>query len=273
MKLQIYILLVLFLQTGLVFSQEIDFKENPNFGFGVGYALVRFDANVKFTNLQSNQSVFVDIEGTLDLPEADTIPVFYGGYKFSKEHAIGFSYFQVRRESSIFNIDETLDDVTIVGDASFNDDTRFYSLFYSNTLFQDNRSKVQGLIGINALDIRYTLNASGTITYENGSTVGSLQEDTGFFAPLPLFGLDFGFSFTPKWRIDSKVLLVGGSFNEYKALVVSTNVNAKYRFSDHFGGIIGLSYFDADITIEEAQKRTDIRYGYDGIFLGLHAAF
>lgn len=242
-------------------------------GLGVGWALVSFDTNVKFTDKQSNQSLFVDMEGTLGLPETDSIPVYYGLYRFSKEHAISFSYFQVRRETSILSFNETLDDVTIDGQIVFSDVTRFYNIAYLNTFFEDDRSRILGKFGINSLDIRYALDATGTITYRDATVTSSLHEEAGVVAPLPLFGLDFWYSFTPKWGINTQVTLVGGSYDDVSALVTTTDVKSQYRFSENFGAVFGISYFNGDIVVENSRERSDITYGYKGAFLGLHAVF
>jgi hypothetical protein len=254
-------------------AQQGSLSTKKDTGLGIGYALVRFDTSVKFTDKQSNQTVFVDTEGTLDLPDSDTIPVLYGSYRFSSKHAIGFAYFQVRRESSFIDFNETLEDATIVGTARFLDDTRFFNIYYAYTLFEDERSNILWKFGINALDIRYVLEAEGTITYEDMTTVDSLREDTGVFAPMPLIGLDFWYAFTPKWGINSRVSLVAGDFSDYRGWVVSTNINAHYKINNHFGVVFGLAYFDADIIIEDSLERTDVKYGYDGLFLGMHALF
>ena len=242
-------------------------------GLGVGIAMVRFDTSVKFKNKETNRSIFVNAEGTLDLPDWDTIAVFYGGYRFSRKHGIGFSYFQVRRDSGVIDLDETLEDVHITGQASFSDDTRFYNLFYGNTLYEDARSRIQANIGINVMDLNYVLDADGVITYEDNTTLASLHEDIDIIAPLPLLGLNFWYAFTPKWGISTKVALVGGSYQDIRGWVVSTNINATYKFTNHIGAVFGISYFDADITIEDELERTDVKYGYDGAFLGLHAIF
>jgi hypothetical protein len=254
-------------------AQQGALSTKKDTGLGIGYALVRFDTSVKFTDKQNNQTVFVDTEGTLDLPDWDTIPVFYGNYRFTSKHAIGFSYFEVRRESSIFDFDETLDDVTITGTARFLDDTRFFNIYYAYTLFEDERSYILWKFGINALDIRYVLEAEGTITYDDMTTGSYLREDTGVFAPMPLLGLDFWYAFTPKWGISSKVSLVAGNFDDYRGWVANTNIYARYNISKHFGAIFGISYFDADIIIEDDVERTDVQYSYDGVFLGMHALF
>ena len=254
-------------------AQDYSYIDSKEFGLGVGFAVVRFDTSVKYADKLKKQSIYVDAEGTLDLPGWDSIPVFYGGYRFSPKHAIGFSYFQVQRESSIFNFDETLDDIHITGQAIFSDDTRFYNLYYGYTMYEDDRSRVQGNIGLNVLDLLYVLEANGTITQEDGTITASLREEAGITAPLPLLGFNFWYAFTPKWGINTKVALVAGSYNDIRGWVVNTNINARYQFSKNVGAIIGIAYFDADIVIEDESERTDVKYGYDGAFLGLHMVF
>jgi len=254
-------------------AEEQSIPPSIESGIGLGYAVVRFDASVKFKNKQRNQSVFVDAEGTLGLPDWDAIQVLYGNYRFTNKHAIGFSYFQVRRESLFVNFDETLEDVTITGTARFLDDTRFYNIYYAYTLFEDERSNILWKFGINALDIRYVLEAEGTITYEDMTIAATLREDMSVFAPMPLIGLDFWYAFTPKWGMSSSVFLVAGDFDNYRGWVASTNINARYKINKNFGAVFGLSYFDADIIIEDSLERTDVQYSYDGVFLGLHAVF
>ena len=273
LALRIFITTIILIFSGVSTSSGNESFKEPKMGLGVGYALVRFDTSVKFTNKQSDRSVFVDAEGTLGLPESDAIPLYYGMYRISTKHAIGFNYFQVRRESSLINFDKTLNDVTIDGQVMFSDVTRFYNISYANTFYEDDRSRIIGKFGINALDIRYVLDASGTITYEDGTITGSLHEETGVFAPLPLFGLDFWYSFTPKWGIATQVTLVGGSYEDVRAFVYTTEVNTRYRISDVFGAVFGIAYFTANVVIEDSLERTDVKYGYNGAYLGLHAVF
>lgn len=264
---------LLLLSPALLWAEEYQLVETKEAGLGVGFAMVRFDTSVKFENKNTTRSIFVDAEGDLGLPDWDSIPVFYGAYRFSKKHGIGFSYFKIHRESTLFDIDETLDEVRITGRVVFSDDTRFYNLFYGHTLYEDDRSRVQGNLGLNVLDLRYVLEAQGTITYEDLTTSSSLYEDAGVTTPLPLLGFNFWYAFTPKWGIDTRIAFVGGSYQDVRGWIVSSTINARYQFSKHTGAMFGISYFDADITIEDDQERTDVKYGYDGAFLGLHIVF
>ena len=254
-------------------SAGVSFDRQADTGIGVGYSVVRFDASVRYRDKQQDRVIYLDAEGNLGLPRSDSIPVVYGVYRFSADDALGFAYFQVRRESELFNFDGTLEDVTITGRARFLDQTRFFSLYYANTWYEDERSRVQGYIGLNTLDIRYLFDAEGTIEYPDGSTASRIEEEASVTAPLPLFGLSFWFAFTPQWSISSDISLITGEYQGVAATVISTGLNARYRFSQHFGGVLGISYFDADVIIDDSDKRTDVIYGFEGIYLGIHALF
>ena len=267
-------MLLFLLLPGMALQAAEQFPEHiAKSGLGFGYAVVRFDTNVKFTDKTSGSSIFVDTEGTLGLPDVDAVPILYGSYRFSPKHGLGFSYFRVSRESSVFNIDENLDDVQITGDVRFQDDTDFLNLFYSRLLFSDDRSSVQGLIGINSLDIRYVLEAEGTIEGLDGAIRDELREDTSILAPLPLVGLNLQYRFTPQWSIVTKVSLVAGSYEDTRAWVLNTAINSSYQINENIGVVLGLAYFDADIVVNKEDERTDITYGYDGLFIGVHGAF
>jgi len=116
-------------------GQPVETKKK-GFGLGLGGVYAQFDTNAKFTDKQSGYSVFVDAEGTLGLPEADTVPAVYGVYRVSRKHAFGFSYFQIRRDVTFFNDNLQVGDATISGKATLEDKTRFYHLNYNYTFFR-----------------------------------------------------------------------------------------------------------------------------------------
>jgi len=116
------------------------------------------------------------------------LPVIYGQYRFTKKHAIGFNYFKVKRELALFDFDEDLQDVHIRGTALFKDETYFFNVKYMNTLFEDSINRIQILLGLNVLDIKYVLEAEGEITYPDtpAPAVESFREEVSVLAPLPL---------------------------------------------------------------------------------------
>jgi hypothetical protein len=115
--------------------------------------------------------------------------------------------------------------------------------------------------------------AEGQITEDGVTRSGSILEEANVFAPLPLIGLDFWYSFTPRWGMSTRVAFVAGSYEDVSASVLQTAINAQYKFTDHVGLVFGLAYFDADVVIEDAAEKINVAYGYDGGFIGMHFMF
>ena len=254
---------------------EQELHKTSRFALGIGAAIVKFDTKVKFTDKTRStfDSIFIDPEGTLDLPETSSVTTFYGVWNINPRHSVFLSYFSVNRESSLLNIDETFEDVRVQGNAKITDATNFYRFGYGYTLFSDYRSKIKLHAGIYGLDLKYVFEADGQLTRDGVTESGSIKEEAKVFAPLPLIGLDFWYAFTPRWGLATKVAFVAGSYEDVSAGVLQTSLNAIYSFTDHVGLTLGLAYFDADVTIEDDVEKTEIAYGYDGGFIGMHFMF
>jgi len=248
-------------------------SRGERFVLGVGFVYAKFDTSAKFTDKATDLSVYIDAEGSLSLPETDAVPAFYGGYRFSQRHSVVFSYYQIRREVTFVDRELEFEGVHVAGSARLRDRTRFYNVSYGNTLFKDERSRVSLKFGIYGLDLKYTFDAEGQITIDDETELGALDEEASLVVPLPVVGFDFWFAFTPKWSINPKISFVGGSYQDVTAGVFSTTLLTRYQFSRRLGMLFGVSYFDANVTIEDNDERTDLDYGYSGAFLGLHLLF
>jgi len=275
-----YVLLWLLLVCHLIFVPlkadpgDYEIYQDGRIVLGVGAAKVRMDSNIKITDKQSGDSLFLDLEGTLGLPSTSNVTNFYGGYQFNQNHAIGFGYFRINRSSQLIDFEGNLEDVVFVKvNATLTDKTAFTRLFYGYSLFRDKRSAVRILGGLYVLDFKYLLEAEGQIT-ENGITESkSFRKDVSEVVPLPMFGFDFLHFFNPKWSLDTSVLFVGGSYQDVSATVLQTSIRGTYHATKHIGLDLGIAYFDADVTINEETERQDIVYGYDGISIGIHWKF
>jgi len=98
--------------------------------------------SAKFTDKTTGQSLFIDSEGSLGLPETDAVPALYGGYGISQRHSLALSYFQITREVTHVDREFEFEGVHVAGSARLSDRTSFYNLSYGNTLFRDERSRV-----------------------------------------------------------------------------------------------------------------------------------
>lgn len=254
---------------------DANLYEGNKFAIGVGLGIVKFDTNVKVTDKQSSGlPLYIDLEGKLNLPEVSHVTTLYGVYRFNEKHKIIFGYFDINRHTSLLSINENYEDVFIIkANITLSDKTRFYNLSYGYSLFQDDRSDITFVAGINGMDLRLVVDVSGEITVNGSTKSAATLAEANVFAPLPLIGLDFGFSFTPEWSMSTKISLVAGSFDDVSAGVLQTSINSRYQFTKHTGLLLGMTYFNADVTIDDETEVTDISYGYSGAFFGMHFAF
>lgn len=238
---------------------------------GGGPVAVMFDSNFKITDMSKGKSVFVDTEGTFGLPETYNSAMLLLSYRFSSKHGMAFSYFDVRRERVILDGEADIGDYTAYGDITIKDASNFYTLNYSYTIFEDDRSFVSATMGLFGLDLGLSLEASGGIRSDDEElSQVSVEDSLGFFAPLPLFGLDFWWSYSDRWGIGTKVALVAGSYDDVSAGVVDTTIRARYKLSTHFDLFFGLKYFFADVKVSEDEYKNDIAYGMNGVFMGIN---
>jgi hypothetical protein len=236
---------------------------------GIGVGLERFDTNVKFTEKSTGRTVFIDLEGTLGMPETDVVPILYGYWRINDKHGIGFSYYQIRRETTLLDIDKSLGDLEITGKINMSDESRFYSLSYNYSLYHDDRAYVFLALGLNAIDLKYRLDAEGTLLPE----LGKKSREVNQIAPLPMIGIDAWFALTPRWAFGTKLALIGGSYKEVTAKAMEIKIRAKYSFNKNVGMTFGFNDFYSVIEIDEADVLTDINYGFSGFKIGIDLGF
>ena len=241
---------------------------------GMAAGLMRFDTNFKFTDRETGRSAFLDSEGSMDLPEVKTIPLMYGYWRPSIKHGLGFAYFSVRRDSELISIDRNFGDLSVDGRASLEDDTRFYTLAYNYTLFQDSRAFLFASLGVTAIDLKYDFDAFGVLSIDGEPVAtGEYTESIEQFAPIPLIGLDAWFAITDKWSFGARASFVAGDVADVRALILESRIRAKYDFNENIGLLIGLLYFDGDVTLDDTDTKKEINYGFEGLFLGIDVGF
>ena len=255
-------------------GEEVVAYQDKKFALGVGLGMVKFDTNAKVTSKVSGRSRYVDLEGNLNLPDHDRVNTLYGAYKFNRKHSLIFGYFSIDRDATLVDFAEDFEDVLVLrARVEIEDSTRFYNFAYGYNLFQDDRSDVTLVAGLKTLDLRLRAEAMGEVSY-NGETRSEVEVvEADVIAPLPLIGLNFGFDFTPEWGISARVGVVGGSYQDVSANVVETSINSHYRFSRHTGFLLGLTHFDANVDIDDDDEVTEVSYGYNGAFVGMHFTF
>lgn len=251
-------------------TKPSDKVTDRRFVLGIAASYNRFDTNVKFTNKEKDISLFIDAEQSLGLPESNVSPMLYGTWRINNKHSMGFNVFRASREGSIFAVDLDIRDINVTGNIGMSDKSTFYYMNYGYTFVENPTSRVRGILGLYGVDLKLGIDAAGTITVKDAPvTSGRYSEELNQLIPLPIIGLDFFFAATDKWGLGSRFAFIGGSYSDYSALIVDARIMARYQMSKHVALMTGVNYFNGDIDINSEDERWEVRYGYDGVFLGL----
>jgi hypothetical protein len=247
---------------------------NSKFTLGVALSINRFNSSYKFK--QSNKiPIFIDGEGLLGLPESNMNPLFYGAWRINSKHGVGFHTFSIDREGSDIRVNNNFGDVSIDGKITASDKSSFYYLNYSYTFKETRDIWIKGLLGIYALDLEFQFDAVGDIEVDGVPVVGGkYTESFDQFAPLPMVGLQFWTRASPRWALGARMVAVAGKYQDVQALVIEGNITARYQITSHVGLLIGGMYFNGEVDITQDDERaSEIKYGYDGFFMGIDFNF
>ena len=114
--------------------------DSKDFALGIGVGVMQFNTDAKATSKKNGTSIYVDLEGDLNLPEISTVYSLYGAYRFNSDHAISFRYFGVNREYDQ-DVYSKIND-TYQGQVALYDRSKFYNLYYGYKLFRDKKSSI-----------------------------------------------------------------------------------------------------------------------------------
>jgi hypothetical protein len=164
--------------------------------------------------------------------------------------------------------------LTIKGDIKMSDESSFSSLSYNYSVYHDDRAYVFLSLGVNVIDLKYSVDMEGMIDFD-GTPIVSDEDSRGVnqIAPLPLIGIDAWFALTPKWAFGSKLSLIGGSYQDVTAKILEIKIRVKYTFNKNVGMSFGFNDFYSVIEIDEADLLTDIVYGFSGLKIGIDLGF
>jgi hypothetical protein len=260
-------------ETGAAGDSNVSQLIVGKFGLGVAAGVYRFTSSYRL-KVEDQVPIFIDGEGTLGLEETTAIPILYGTWNIAGRHGIGFRYFRIDREGSDLAIDKQLGSLSINGILTAHDQSSFYQLNYYYAFQSNENLLLRGMIGLYTLDLKFRFDATGEIRVDDTPVAsGTYSKKVEQWAPLPMLGLEFWARTGKRWALGSRITLVGGEVNDINGFVVEANLNARYKLAKHLGLIFGVNYFNGDLDIKDTEQDQTIKYGYDGVYLGLDFNF
>jgi hypothetical protein len=251
------------------YAKEILTFEDTKAKISVGYFLPRMDTEFRLdpANPALGPGTPIDLEDDLGLDRDLALGRVDGYYRLGRKHRIQFGYFSLEREAQrVIDRPITIGDNTFIinGQVDSSLKNTITEIGYMYSLRQTDRFEVSGTFGIHWMDIQSSF---------IGETAINVKEITSssVAGPLPLFGVDIDYAFTPRWIASFRGMVFSYKVDPYDGSLVDLRGTLEYFFLNNVGVGFGVNRFDLDLSYTDNGRAGDFSWGYDGMQLYITA--
>lgn len=231
-----------------------------------GYSLLRYDSTMSLTDRGIGAGISISPEDTLGLKTEQTVLRVNGLYRFTKQHALTFSWYRISSdgnkslEEQIDWVDENGDAITIpLGarvDSTFDYD--IYKLGYLWSFYHTDKVELAAGAGLHITRVAIGLRADTTSS-------GVEAKDISTSLPLPVLSFSFTYRVTPKfaWYLKSEAFAL--SFDDWDGVYTDNTLGMEYRAFKNVGLGIGLG----SNALSLSENTSDYKFSFDNRITGL----
>ena len=219
------------------------------------------DSEVRLDSSMGSPGDGLDFEDKLGLD--DTKSVFFGGvrWRWPERHLLEFELIQLNRQGEVAAIGKPLNigDYEVQLGAQINTvfDVTIGRLTYGYAVVATEKSVLNLKAGLHIAGLDTILQLSGAV-FKDGVPVGDqatfIEEGGDINAPLPHFGVSYGYLIAPKVGFRAQALLFAIKFNDYKGTLLDFDVDILYQPGQRFGMGAGLRYFRTTVEDQSDDK-------------------
>jgi len=246
-----------------------------------GVFLPEFDTKLRVNNSNTDGGIGVDLEDQLKLDKRDETGYADLKWRFFKKHRLGVGWFHFGRDTG----------ATAQGDIEIGDgnviqagatlytslDMDVFPISYAYSFINNEKHELSGLLGIHWTDIEFLVDASAWV--DNGGTGPSGQGriSAKAAAPLPLIGVHYRYSFSPKWsgalgaaffKLD-----LDDDLSSFSGSLYSVRADTEYWFWNNVGFGAAITAFEIDVDVSDDDWHGNLEYKYWGPQLYVRARF
>ena len=231
-----------------------------------GYSLIRNDASMSLTEPNLGAGISISPQDTLGLETEQTVLRLDGYYRFTKTHALTYSWYRISSdgkkilEKEFEWLDEDGNEITIpVGakvETTFNND--IYKLGYLWSFHHTD--KVEMAVGAG---LHITRVAIGMHTDTTSSGIDASDVSTSL--PLPVLSFNIKYKVTPKFGWILKAEWFALKYDDWDGLYTDVMMAMEYRVFKNVGLGTGL----ASNNLELSEDASDHKFKYENRITGV----
>ena len=252
-------------------EESVPDKFNISIG---GYAVFRSDAALSLTDPDLGAGVTISPEDTLGLDTEQTVLRLTGHYRFTKEHALNYSWYRITSQGDkVLNeefqwLDENGNQITIPVGAKVNSslDYNIFKVGYLWSFYHSEKVEMATGAGLHLTRIAFGLTSDST-----GSGAG--VQDVSLTVPLPVVSFAINYAVTPKfhWIIKGEAFAL--KFEDWNGIYTDMTLAMEYRTFKNIGLGIGLGSNSLNVTENNSKHKFVFNNQITGVLMYASAYF
>ena len=231
-----------------------------------GYSVSRYDGTMSLTDPDLGAGISISPEDTLGLDIEQTVLRLTGYYRFTKEHALTYSWYRISSQGNktlteeFEWLDENDNQITIPVGAKV-DSSLDYNIFKVGYLWSFHHTdKVEMAVGAGLHVTRIAVGLHADTTNS-----GNEPQDVATTVPLPVVSLALTYAVTPKfhWSIKSEAFAL--KYEDWNGIYTDMTLTMEYRTFKNVGLGIGLGSSSLKVT----EDAPDYKFIYDSRITGV----
>lgn len=269
----IFFLVAMFIVASNIARAEESVPDKFNISIGA-YSVFRTDATISLTEPGLGAGISISPEDTLGLDSEQTVLRLTGYYRFTKEHALNYSWYRITSNGNktlakeIEWLDKNGDQITIPIGAKV-DSSLDYNIFkvgYLWSFHHSDKVELAAGAGLHLTRIAFGLNS-------NSTSSGAEVQDVSLTVPLPVVSFALNYAVTPKfhWIIKGEVFAL--KFEDWNGFYTDMTLAMEYRAFKNIGLGIGLGSNSLKVTEDTADHKFTFNNQITGVLIYAAAYF
>ena len=209
----------------------------------------------------------VDLESDLGLADRDALFTAGAGMHIGDRHYLDLLYFNLARDANHpIDVDIDFGDQDYAAQLNLNTffDTEVIRLSYGYALISNDRHRLLAQFGAHftKVSVGMRLSSDREVSAEASSDV-----------PLPVLGLDYSYSMTPRLRLDLRAQMFRLEFDDTDGALDNLTASVAYAFAPQVTAFAGYNYYSMNVDTADDHWNGSFDFSYQGPWIGFAVGF
>lgn len=242
-----------------------------------GVFFVRFDSTYKYSDANSGDQAFVDMEGQLDLPTTEVVGNFNALWRITDHGYLAGSFSRLRRSGERRVVQEPIviegDLISLDGMLSARLDYDFLDVNYAYAFHRREQSLVLGKAGVHIFSTHSGFLLDGELVVNGVPETDTIGDEADFVAAFPLIGVVLNYQLGRRLIVENVVDFVYLPWGDSQAAAVRAQLGCRYMLAPWIGLKAGLSYNFERVKYTEDSVTHEVEFDFSGLMAKVYLAF